>query len=660
MNRKNKYLKKIFVDFILLITSFFIIYFVKKAAITIDVSYSYIVVYLLGWIVSTMVTGKFFEHDERFYSFRIKRFLISAFIHLCIISLFMFFSKKYELSRFLIYGSVSLFVILEIIFLSGKYIQLFKDDLPSPDQQSFGKASIIFFGIDFVLIVMFYMVVYYFKRGNLILTEDYRILLATILFYWFTVGIIIHGFVISAKDNYLMAIWPFVKTNFILVSVIAFFVFGVRFYEYSRAIVFLTLLFITVYEIFSASIYFVFISPKNTDELGGGLVDSFCLLENEIISNCVKNGTCCQVEKIIQTSFETAHRGIFQNKLRKVYLKQFPDVYNFINDNVDLFSIDVIKAEMMSSGNPYNVEILPEQSLQILINLHELNDFRRVNVYLITVNKVMQDGGVFISKFQTKAYRHAHFLKKYPLFLANILYFIDFVWKRVFPKLPFFQKIYFAATKGRNRALSFAEGLGRIVFCGFKIVDMKYIDDWLYFVAIKVGEPSNNLNPSYKPIFKMKRTGQHGKPIYIYKVRTMHPYSEYIQDIATTAFGYGGKDKIKNDFRVTPWGKFLRKYWLDEIPQLYNFIKGDLALVGVRPVSDTFLSTYPKDQMQERFKYKPGCIPPYVAYKMQSREKYIESEKRYFMEKQKHPVWTDVKVFVLAVYNILTKKISSE
>ena len=405
--------------------------------------------------------------------------------------------------------------------------------------------------------------------------------------------------------------------------------------------------------------YFIYTASKKTDELGGSFVDAACSSEKVIVSKVVTNGNC-KGEKVGAISCATTYKGIFQKKLKNVYLNQFPDVYDFIDRNVDLSSIDVISSLVMNSGNPYNFKILSKQSIHVLINLHELNDFRRANEYLINVNKALPDGGIFISKFQSKVYRHVHFLKKYPFYLANILYFIDFIWKRVFPKLPFLQKIYFAATKGRNRVLSLAEGLGRISFCGFDIVAMEYIDDWLYFVAIKVAEPSTDLDPSYSPIFKMKRTGKHGKPIYIYKVRTMHPYSEYIQDIVTKTFGYGSKDKVKDDFRITSWGKILRKYWLDEIPQLYNFIKGDLALVGVRAVSETFLSTYPKDLMQERFKHKPGCIPPYVAYRMQSRKEYIESERIYFMEKKKHPVWADVKVFFLAIYNILTGKIKSE
>ena len=53
----------------------------------------------------------------------------------------------------------------------------------------------------------------------------------------------------------------------------------------------------------------------------------------------------------------------------------------------------------------------------------------------------------------------------------------------------------------------------------------------------------------------------------------MHPYSEYLHDYMIKNFGYSDKGKIKNDFRLTEWSGFIRKYWIDEIPQLINFLE---------------------------------------------------------------------------------------
>ena len=52
----------------------------------------------------------------------------------------------------------------------------------------------------------------------------------------------------------------------------------------------------------------------------------------------------------------------------------------------------------------------------------------------------------------------------------------------------------------------------------------------------------------------------------------MHPYSEYLQDYILKLNGYSETGKPANDFRLVPYGKFLRRYWIDELPQLYKFI----------------------------------------------------------------------------------------
>ena len=149
----------------------------------------------------------------------------------------------------------------------------------------------------------------------------------------------------------------------------------------------------------------------------------------------------------------------------------------------------------------------------------------------------------------------------------------------------------------------------------------------------------------YSWLIKLPRTGQNGKRIFVYKIRTMQPYSEYIQDFVIEKNGLNDDGTIKNDFRITKTGKFLRRYWLDELPMLFNLFNGDLKLIGFRPLSDTMLNAYPRKFVKERNKYKPGLIPPYYIDKPDSFEDLIKSEKKYIDKYKKNGFVTDVSYF---------------
>lgn len=104
------------------------------------------------------------------------------------------------------------------------------------------------------------------------------------------------------------------------------------------------------------------------------------------------------------------------------------------------------------------------------------------------------------------------------------------------------------------------------------------------FVKVKLGAPV---------LFKQKRPGLYGKPFYLYKFRTMTD----------------GRDRngnlLSDKLRLTPAGQFLRKYSLDELPQLINVLKGELSLVGPRPLLMEYLPLYTKEQAK-RHLVKPG------------------------------------------------------
>lgn len=328
------------------------------------------------------------------------------------------------------------------------------------------------------------------------------------------------------------------------------------------------------------------------------------------------------------------------------------EVFNFYQTFTDITSdksLVIPKKKLLS--NYYNFK-----KVKNLILLDKINNFRLINKQLEEANHKLPLGGILMGNFQTFNSRNQNsFMNRIPI-VRSIYMVVDFLVHRVCPKLPYLKKAYFVITKGKNRSLSKAEALGRLVSCGFDILDYKEIDGIHYFASLKIKEPSFDMSPSYGPLFKMKRVGKNGKIIGVYKFRTMHPYSEYLQDYILKLNGYADTGKPANDFRLVPWGKFLRKYWLDELPQLINLFKGELKFVGCRPVSKRYFEDIPKEIQELRLGQKPGCIPPYVALNRKSSlYSVLDAEKEYLETKIKNPYFTDTKYFFKAIYNILFK-----
>ena len=136
----------------------------------------------------------------------------------------------------------------------------------------------------------------------------------------------------------------------------------------------------------------------------------------------------------------------------------------------------------------------------------------------------------------------------------------------------------------------------------------------------------------------------------------MHPYSEFLQEFVYNYSGLVKGDKFDNDFRVTTWGSFLRRYWIDEIPMLLNLIKGDIKLIGVRPLSQQKLNLYNEDYRKRRYNYKPGLIPPYYVDLPESLDETVQSEVNYLNKYDKNKFGTDIKYFFKAFNNIVINK----
>ncbi len=113
-------------------------------------------------------------------------------------------------------------------------------------------------------------------------------------------------------------------------------------------------------------------------------------------------------------------------------------------------------------------------------------------------------------------------------------------------------------------------------------------------------------SPGASPIFIQKRVGKNGREFNFYKFRSMVPDAESMLDSLLEQNEMDGPAfKMKDDPRITRFGKFIRRSCIDELPQLLNILKGDMSFVGPRPPLPREVAMYDEHQMQ-RLSVIPG------------------------------------------------------
>ena len=113
-------------------------------------------------------------------------------------------------------------------------------------------------------------------------------------------------------------------------------------------------------------------------------------------------------------------------------------------------------------------------------------------------------------------------------------------------------------------------------------------------------------DPQAGPLFIQKRVGKDGKEFCLFKFRTMIPHAEeHLSELQGQNEKDGPVFKIRDDPRITRVGKFLRRHALDELPQFWNVLRGDMSLVGPRPPLPREVAQYNAYQWQ-RLCVKPG------------------------------------------------------
>lgn len=145
-------------------------------------------------------------------------------------------------------------------------------------------------------------------------------------------------------------------------------------------------------------------------------------------------------------------------------------------------------------------------------------------------------------------------------------------------------------------------------------------------------------------LFKQERAGKAGKPFVFYKFRTMK----------TGVDPFGSSPKSGADDRLTGIGRLLREYSLDELPQLFNVIKGDMSIVGPRPLYISQIKEW-NDRQRRRLEVKPGLtgLAQISGRGALTREEKLEYDVQYV---ENAGWWFDIKIIFKTIGQIFTKK----
>lgn len=155
-------------------------------------------------------------------------------------------------------------------------------------------------------------------------------------------------------------------------------------------------------------------------------------------------------------------------------------------------------------------------------------------------------------------------------------------------------------------------------------------------------------------IFRQQRSGKNGRPFTMYKFRSMTTDAEMRRaELAALNEMQGPVFKVGDDPRITPFGRWLRKTSVDELPQLINVLAGNMSLVGPRPLPLYEVENFENDAQRRRLSVKPGltCLWQISGRsKVQSFEQWVELDLQYI---DNWSVWLDIKILFKTIPAVL-------
>ncbi len=253
------------------------------------------------------------------------------------------------------------------------------------------------------------------------------------------------------------------------------------------------------------------------------------------------------------------------------------EVVGFVDDNIKERKIDGIKVYRFTK------------------NIDRYIKVGRINVVAISIsNKTSEEISDLVNKilYQVKNVLYIPNIKEIPFVGVDTRYF--------------FKEDLLALEIKNNLANKFSFFLKRVFDYTISITILPILIPVMVIISLFI-----KLTSKGPVIFSQKRVGKDGKVFKCYKFRTMYEdaeerLKEILENNPDLKVEWLKNRKLKNDPRITPIGKFLRKTSLDELPQIFNVLKGDMSLVGPRPVTTEEIKMYYKESAYYYYSVLPG------------------------------------------------------
>ena len=180
--------------------------------------------------------------------------------------------------------------------------------------------------------------------------------------------------------------------------------------------------------------------------------------------------------------------------------------------------------------------------------------------------------------------------------------------------------------------------LKRFLDFGISLVALVFLSPLFLVVVVALYFANNGAGP----FFTQERSGKDGKLFKIFKFKSMTDEKD------------GEGNLLPDEQRVTNIGRFIRKYSLDELPQLINVLMGDMALIGPRPLIPRYLKLYSPEQAR-RHEVRPG-ITGWAQVNGRNSITWTEKFKLDVWYVDHFSLWVDIKVILTTIKNVILHK----